>query len=235
MCDIAGIIGAVASIAGAAMQAQAQAAFQSAQNQANKDAYEISKKAREDELARQAQYEQEAASYWDQTATALDKTGYEADQQAAQDEFMQTFDDQVSTQPEGQLLSGQQFANDTIKQEIAARSSVAAADARRRVEALSKLASYGTADATRGLAIGGNADLLTTLNGIRRGSLGVSQFEQNISPAQVYMGNTLFADVLSGAGGIISSKSGSGGSGVSATGSGTGTVGVGASGAGSIY
>lgn len=206
MCDVAGILGAVLSVAASAMQAQQQAAFQSAQNQANNDAYSMSKKAREDELARQQSYEKEAAGYWDRTTADLTADKYDDSQKQAEDDFMSAFDQLEDTMPEGELLPGQKYATDEVKSEIASRANSAAADARRRVQNLAALASYGAVDQQRNTALGNNANMLTTLNGIRRGSLGVSQQEQNISPAQVSMGGGgEMADVLSGAGGLVSS------------------------------
>lgn len=196
------------SVGASAMQASAQRKFVNAQNDANNKAYAISKKAREDELARQAGYEKEAASYWDRATTELAPATADADRAAATSEFMKNFDEMPTTQPEGQFLSGQEFANDTIKTEIASRANTAAADARRRVQALAKLTSYGATDLKRSTSLGGSADLLQTLNGIRRGSLGASAGEQNIAPAQVTQGKSTFADILSGAGGIVSSMGG---------------------------
>lgn len=186
------------------MQASSQAAFVEAQNKANRDAYDISKKARESEIARQQQFENEAASYWDQTADSLGAEDHDEKRAEAEQDFVKAFEERPTSQPEGQLLSGQDSANETIKTEIASRANTAAADARRRVEALAKLSAYGTAGNDRAALLGTTSDKLATLNGIRRGSLGVSGQEQNISPAQVSQGGSGVADILSGVGGIVS-------------------------------
>lgn len=208
MCDPLSLIGGAASIAGAAMNAQAQAAYVDAQNRANREAYEISKRAREAELARQAQYEADALAAWDKTAEALGADKHDEARAEAEQAFMQTFDQQPSAIPEGHLLSGQQYASDEIKNEIARRANKEAAESRKRIQALAALTAYGNADQTRGTTLNENADFLSTLNGLRRGSLGVSQQEQNISPAMVSPGSTIFGDVLSGVGGIVSSYGG---------------------------
>lgn len=208
MCDPMSLIGGAISIAASAMQAQQQAAYQNAVNEQNRKAYEISKNAREAELARQAQMEADAAVNWNETAANLTRENSDQTRDDAAQEFVQKLEDTPGAVQEGQLLSGQQYANDTIKGEIAKAANTAAADARKRIEAMAKLSAYGTTDAARSFQIGDNADFLTTLSGLRRGSLGVSQQEQNIAPAQVYQGNGGFADILSGVGGVVSSHGG---------------------------
>lgn len=208
MCNPAAIIGGVASVAGAAVQAQQQQAYVNAQNDANRRAYEASKKAREQELARQRQYESEALTAWDETAQGLDVGSHEQAQAEAGEQFMENFDDQASVLPEGFLLSGQDQASDEIRTEIASRANQTAAETRKRVQALAALSSYGNADLQRGTALGNNANKLSTIGGLRRGSLGVSQQEQTIGPASVTPGSSIFGDVLSGAGGIVSSYGG---------------------------
>jgi hypothetical protein len=208
MCDPVSLIGGVLSLAGSAYAAQQQSAFVSAQNEANKRAYEIAKKAREAEMARQQQFENEAAGYWDKTANSLTRESHDDAQADATEEFLQTIDDQGSTQPEGQLLGGQERASDAVQTEIATRANQASAEARKRVQALAALSSYGTVDQQRNTALGETANDLTTLNSLRRGSLGVSQQEQSISPAQVTMGSSAVGDILSGVGGIVSGMGG---------------------------
>lgn len=210
MCDIASILGGMISIAGSAMQAQQQAAFVNAQNDANKQAYELSRQARMDELARQQRMERDAASYWDRATEDMTADAYKADKDESVDKFLENYDDMASAfaGEEGQLLSGQRFTNETMQQEIAARTAGAAQDARERVKALAALSSYGNVDLNRSQTMGDTANWLSTLNNIRRGSLGVSGFEQNISPAQIYQGGSGMGDILSGAGSIVSGYGG---------------------------
>lgn len=212
MCNPLAIIGGVISMAASAMQAQAQAAYVNAQNKANNEAYEISRRARQAEIARQQAHEADASAYWDRTTDDMARDQHDASRDDASEQFMQTFDDMASqyATPEGIALSGQQYASDAVKEEVAGRTAKAAADARQRVQALAALGSYGTTDVNRNQTLGTTSDYLQTLNGIRRGSLGVSQQEQNISPAQVTKGNTMFADILSGVGGMVSSFGGGG-------------------------
>ena len=207
MClDPATMIGMGLSLAASAAQASSQAAFVNAQNKANRDAYEISKKAREAELARQKQFETEAADYWNQTADSLDATDYGAGQDQAADKFLTEYDQMDSAIGEGELLSGQQFASNEIKTEIAARANKASADARKRIQALAALTGGDNAGLNRSFLLNDTANTLSTINTLRRGSLGVSNQEQNISPAQVNQGSSIFGDVLSGVGGMLTQK-----------------------------
>lgn len=207
MClDPVSMIGMGLSLAGSMAQASSQAAYVNAQNKANRDAYEISKKAREAELVRQKQFEDEAAGYWNDTADALGSEDFSTDKDAATNQFMDTFDQMSSAIGEGELLSGQQFASDEVKTEIAARANKAAVDARKRVQALAALTGGDNAFMGRSFNLNDTANTLSTLNTLRRGSLGVSNQEQNIAPAQVSQGSSIFGDVLSGVGGMVTQK-----------------------------
>lgn len=207
MCvDPISMIGMAASLAGTMMQANQQSAFVNAQNKANRDAYEISKRAREAELTRQKQFEDQASGYWNQTTEALDAADYSSEKETASDEFMQTFDEMSSAIGEGELLSGQQYASDEVKSEIAARANKAAVDARKRVQALAALTGGDNAFMGRSFNLNDTANTLSTLNTLRRGSLGVSNQEQNIAPAQVSQGSSAVGDILSGVGGMMTQR-----------------------------
>jgi hypothetical protein len=102
---------------------------------------------------------------------------------------------------DGQLLSGQEFADGDVLQTIAAQSNKAAGDARKRVQALAALTAFDATGQNRAFTLADNADKLGTLGGMRRGSLGVSNQEQNIAPAQVgYSGSDALGNVLTGVG-----------------------------------
>jgi len=217
MCDPMSIIGGLVSVAASAMQAKQQQAYQNTVNEQNKKAFQISKDAREAELVRQAAMEGDAASAWANTTDNLSRVNSDQDRDVAAQEFVQKLEDTPGAVQEGQLLSGQQYANDTIRTEIAKQANTAAVDARKRIAAMAQLSAYGTADANRSIQLGDNADFLTTLSGLRRGSLGVSNQEQNIAPAQVFQGSGGMADILSGVGGVISGFGGGGGKTVTAS------------------
>ncbi len=209
MCDPASIIGGVLSMASSFAQMSMQQAQVDAQNAANNEAYRLSKQAREAEIVRQQAFEQQARESWEETSGTMGADAAAAEQDTAKTEFLEDFDKRPGVL-DGELLSGQENGNEIIKTEIANRTNKAAADARRRVQALAALTAYGSTDQTRSTGIANGANSLMVLNGLRRGSLGVSQQEQNISPAQVGSGSSFLPDILSGAGGIVSSYGGGG-------------------------
>nr|WP_321525793.1 hypothetical protein [uncultured Cohaesibacter sp.] len=209
MCDPFAIIGGAMSLAAGAAQGMAQQSYVGAQNKARRDAYDISKRARESEIERQKQFEEQAQGYFDDTQTALNRENYDQTQQADAQSFVDYFNNEAPKSDQyGAMLSGQKFSNKTITDEIASQANSAAEETRKRVQALAKLNAYGTTGQSRGIALNDSAGLLTTLNGIRRGSLSVSNQEQSISPAVVSPPNTTFADILSGTGGLVSSFAG---------------------------
>lgn len=200
------MIGMGLSVASSAMQASAQQQMVNAQNKANRDAYEISKRAREAEQVRQAAFEKQASDNWTSTLNQMDQQRYNDAKQTAENQFMQQNDALPSALNDGQLLSGQEYASDAVKTEIAQRSNKAATEARSRIKALAALTGADAASLGRNFNLSSNADQLGTINSLRRGSLGVSNQEQNISPAQVSQGSSVFGDVLSGIGGIMTQR-----------------------------
>jgi hypothetical protein len=195
-------VGLAASAAGGLVSGQQNAAYISAVNQQNQNAYQISRRAREDELARQKQFEQQAAGYWDDTTTDMDVADYEQGQSQDQAAFLTDFQDATASD-EGMLVGNMdEMASDQVMQEIAKRTAGETSAARARIEALAKLSSYGSTSANRARSLNQNADQLQTINGLRRGSLGVSNFEQNIPAAVVNPPDSTFADILSGVGAL---------------------------------
>jgi len=216
MCEPMTILGAALSAAGTAVSAASQQAFANAQQRAQREAYEISRRAREAELVRQKQLEEENTSNWNTARQKLDVESQTSRREDAATQFMQRFEDARagSLSGEGQYLSGQQFATPELRAEVARLGAQGADEARRRVQALAALQAYGTVETQNNQTISNLSNALATVNGIRRGSLGVSQQEQNISPAQVSPGTGgMLGGILSGFGGLALRSGGSGGSG----------------------
>lgn len=201
-------LGTALTVGSGVLRGQENAKTQRMIQQAELAAYRRSKAAREAEIARQQGWESEANQNW---LDATDRLGADKEAEArdaAVQDFLATVDAQPSNVvPEGFTLSGQDDASEVVKTEIAARAAKAAQEARARVEALAKLSSYDSAALDRKLTLSGNADALSTINGLRRGSLGVSQAEQTIPAAQVMPGDGMFADILAGVGGSLSGAS----------------------------
>lgn len=207
MCvDPVTAIGMGLSVASSAIQASANSQYVNAQNKANRDAYEISKAARQAELARQKAFETEANDNWQNTLNRVSRDEYDQGAQEAETAFLDQFANMSAAVSDGQMLSGQNTASDAVRSEIAARTSKAASEARDRVKALAALTSYGTVGQGRAQDISSGADFLGTLNGLRRGSLAVSNQEQSISPASVTKGSTILGDVLGGVGGLVTQR-----------------------------
>lgn len=202
------ILGIALSAGGSALGGIQQQQYQAALIKSEQDAYKASKAAREAEQLRQAGFEKEANDYLSATQQAISPEAVADNQATADQSFMDLFDERGSTQPEGQYLSGQDMATDEVKTEIARRASTAAADARARVQALSRVSSFDSAMGQNGLALQNNSALLNTLGGMRRGSLGVANQEGNVAPGQVLPGNNLLGPIMSAAGGAVSGMNG---------------------------
>lgn len=203
MCDPTLAIGAGLSAAGGVSRAWSNAATAEAIKKAEKDAYTRSKAARTAEIGRQAGWEADSRAGIDNTISALGKPAYDASRDTAISSFMDTLDARPGLEG-GFSLPGQDTASPEVQQEIARRAAAASGEARSRIEALAKLSSYDGAALDRTLALGKNADALSTIGGFRRGSLGVSQGEQTVPAAQVLPNENLLADILSGSGGVVS-------------------------------
>lgn len=209
MCNPVMAGAAALTVGGGVLRGLNNKATVDAQRAVEQAAYLRSKQAREAELVRQKAFEQDAAQNWEDTAGALTKENHDASRDAAVQQFLATVEQNPVMAPDmtGFNLAGQQNATSEVQQEIARRAATATQEARARVAALAKLTSYDGVALDRNLALGGNADLLSTINNMRRGSLSASQAEQTIAPTQVIPGDNMLADILSGAGGAMSAGS----------------------------
>jgi hypothetical protein len=213
MCDpvIGTIVSAAMTVGGQMMAASEQAAAVEAQNAAQRQAMEMSRAARQAELARQEQYEQEARAMWDKSREDLTRDARDTKQTTAEDQFKQRFEEQPNKAlADGMFLSGQENASAPVREVVAGQIAEGAAEGRRRAAALARLSAYGTVENQNNIAIGQTNSNLQTLGGIRRGSLGVSQFEQAVPAARVFAPSTSMGDIISGAGGMIGKASGQG-------------------------
>ena len=203
MCDPIIGTGLALSVGSGLLAGAQKSSYDSAVRKSEYDAYTLSRDARLKEQERQQVFEQDAQDAWMGTSAQLTADQMAADEANAQQSFMDTLAAMPDGSPQGFMLSGQENASDEIKTEIARRTGKAAQEARSRVEALAKLSGQDGAGANRAAALGENADFLSTLNGLRRGSLGAAAFEQSIPAQYVEQPNMLLADILSGAGGAM--------------------------------
>lgn len=206
MCDPATIGGLVLSVAGGAGQAQTQNKYIGAVNQANKDVYAMSQRARDDERVRQKQFEDQSVGVFQNTQDGLTRENFDTNQQETSDAFLSALSErQDNPVVEGlAALPSQDGASVAVKDSIARSASTEAAKTRAQIKAFADLAAFGTTGNARGRDMSAAADKLSTIGGLRAGSMSVANQEQNIRPADVTAGSTAFADILSGIGGILS-------------------------------
>jgi len=213
MCDPVTL--AVASVAmttaGGISQGNTQKRFRNAQNASDKQAAEMSKQARDAESARQDTFEANANSGYEQTRQSLGREQLDTQRADASASFVDKLASQSNATPEGFLLSGQQNASEVVKADIAKRANVAAVDSRQRIKALADLTGYGAAGQQRGQSLTDNSNFITTLNGLRRGSLGVAQQEQTVPGAQVSAGDDTLGQILMAGGQALGGYAGGGG------------------------
>lgn len=200
MCDPLTIGALALSTAGAVGTAQTNSAYVDEVNNQNKNAAALSDTFRREEKARQKQFDAEANATFQASHDGSTREEYDT----TRDEKAQSFVDTLSARPD--VLNQpavDEGASDAVKTAAAARTSKEAAKSRERIKALAALTSYGGTGADRARMFGENADFLSTLGGLRRGSLGVASQEQSIAPAQVYKGSDLLPQLLSGAGSLV--------------------------------
>jgi hypothetical protein len=202
MCDPISLIGAALSVGGGLVNGMQQQSYVKAQNRSQEEAYMRSRQARIQEQARQAEFEKQQFAQHDRALEGLqsDVQKENLDQEAAA--FLQRTDQLSDALPDGQLLSGQESANDDVKADIAKHTATTAADTRRRIAALAKLTSYGNVETGNNMLLQDTNNRIETTQGLRRGSLGVSQQEQTIPAAQVSPPNTMLGDIMSGVGAL---------------------------------
>lgn len=192
--------GGLLSAGGMAAGHQQQSAFVSAQNRANQQAYEISKQAREAERQRQRRFEEQQHSRVSDQTDAMSADNFRNEAEARAQNFM----DMLATSPQAvspaDALPGQSTSTRAVRDATARQASEAAAKSRDRIANMAQMLSYAPTFGERGRGIGDTADFVSTISGLRRGSLAVGHQEQTIPAADVRPGSTLFADILSGLG-----------------------------------
>ena len=203
MCDPMTLGGLALSTVGGFAQGQTQANYVDAVNRENKRAYDLSQKAREAERVRQKEMEAQGNEAWAKTTDDLTRENFDASRDAAATEFVADLDATPRAISTDTRLPGQEGASVEVKDAISARVNDEAAKTRDRIKAFANLQGYGSTGTNRNLAMGETGDFLSILGGLRRGSLGVAQQEQDIAPATVRVGSTTLGDILSGVGSIM--------------------------------
>jgi hypothetical protein len=189
-------------------QGKTQQAFTRAQNDVNKQAFEASRQARLLETTKQLGLQNKSEKSWNNSVENLGVGDHAAQLASEEQKFLDEFENMESPVGEGFLLSGQEDAGEEVKKDIALKANKAAADARDRIAALARLSSYGSTDQARAHEMNKTAGDIGFIGNLRQGSLQVANQEQNIAPPLVTPGSSTVSDILSGAGGVITSASG---------------------------
>jgi hypothetical protein len=202
VCDPISLGGMLLSVAGSAVKAKQQKEYVNDVNTANRDAFDVSRQARLDEIERQRKFDRQGDTRLGNTTDRMTRKGFEKTRDRSAEGFMSTLDRGKSELTTESRLPGQEGASVAVQNDITKQVNSAAVDTRRRVQSLADLQGYGSAGAARGTNLGSAGDFLSILGGKRRGSLAVAQQEQTIPAAEVEQKSTIFGDLLSGIGGL---------------------------------
>jgi len=211
MCDPVSLIGLALSTVGGIAQANTQSNYVDRVNAENKKAYEMSQRAREAERARQKNMEGEMLQAYDETAADLTREKFDESKDVSAQTFLDKLTSTAPALSDTTRLPGQEGASVEVQNSINSRINKGAGEARDRVKALAALSSYGRAGEGRAQSVTDTGNTLSTLGGLRRGSLAVGQQEQEIRGAEVSPGSSTFSDILSGVGGAMAGMGGRGG------------------------
>jgi hypothetical protein len=187
------------------MAARSQQAYIDAVNAENQRAFQMSQRAREAERTRQKSFEDEQVQIVDTSREDMSRESFDEDRTDNAAEFMDRLAERPAALQPTSALTGTADASDVIKEDRARTTAKAAADARERITALANLTGYADTGQGRAVDFVNASDRVSTIGGLRRGSLGVANQEQQIPAATVTPGSSTFADILSGVGGMLTS------------------------------
>jgi len=193
--------------AGGYMRGKAQSNYVNETNNQNDIAYNLSRDARLAERQRQQGFETQANTTFADTLANMGRGGYDATASGGAADFTSTLAalNKPALVNSGFSTPAQSGASADVKDWAARAANKAAAITSDRIAALANMTGSASAFGDRGLNLRSGGDAMSMINGLRRGSLGVSRFEQNIPAANVHKGSTVMADILSGAGTLAGS------------------------------
>lgn len=207
------------NVAGGIQRSQTQNNFIKAQNRENQRAAEAAARARDLEVTRQRELREQAQLPFQDSVERVTPENIQTNiETALADRSSET--DARAQRLTAIRLPGQSSDTD-LNREIGAQVVDEVRRGRGEIEAINRLAAFGTAFGDVGRGLSNNALDIRAINDARRGSVAVSGQEQSILPASVRPGSTLLGDVLSGAGQLLpfaAGAAGAGGAGVSAPG-----------------
>lgn len=203
MCDPGTAAALALTLGGAGLNMKHRYDVAAAQEDAVSAANQLSLNARNRERGRQSALNQEQTQAWETTRDALTPEQHEALRAEATNEMLERLSGMGGgSEDPAALMPTQNRASNEVRDTIARQTGNAAAETRKQIEALASLNSYGQAAQDRGITLAQNQDLTNVLSGLRRGSMGVAQYEQSIPAARVSANpwTSGLAEVMSGVG-----------------------------------
>lgn len=140
--------------------------------------------ARMAERDRQQAFSSEAMSNWEQTRGRLTEEEHAAQREKHATDIAARIES-LGAGNEAGMISSQPRSSEAVRTVIARQTQQAAAKSREQINAAAQLGAYDMAAQDRGIELTQNADLLSTLAGLRRGSLGASAAETQVPAASV--------------------------------------------------
>lgn len=176
-----------------------------AQNRANDQWRQYQEQQRREEQARQEEQRKNADAARTQTLGDMTADKQMEAQATEEDRLKQIYGEDQSynnADTNAALLSGQQNGGEAFKADLAERVSKASTEARKRIEALARINSYGGSFgglANRNAEVLGRGDQYIQLaNNIRQGSLSTYGLAKNVAPMQLTP-STDYASGIAGA------------------------------------
>lgn len=186
-----------------------------AQNRANEQWRQYQEQQRREEQARQEEQRKAADAARTQTLGDMSADKQMEAQATEEDRLKQIYGEDQSynnADTNAALLSGQQNGGEAFKADLAARVSKASTEARKRIEALARINSYG--GSYGGLTnrnaetIGQGDQYIQLANNIRQGSLSTYGLAKNVAPTQINGGTDYFSGIASAAAGFAGKAAG---------------------------
>lgn len=217
MCDpLSGAL-AVGSLASAGMNYASQADLASQQNAANNEWLAYQNRIRQEQNTQQEDLRKKAEAARQEGLSKLDPKG-QADAQAAEASRLNTA--MTSGQPaqvtasnvQDKMLSGQQSGGENFKSDLASRVNTATQAARKRIQALATIQSYGGSQG--GLQTQNQLGFMDTDNQLgltnneRAGALKTYQVQQQVEPVHYAAGPSLFGGISNALAGIAGQRIG---------------------------
>lgn len=208
-------VSAGVSAAATGASAYMQKSQMDAQNAANDQWRKYQENARREEQARQEAQRQKADAARTDTLGQMTPEAQLEAQAAEEGRLKSAYAEGTNynnADTNAALLSGQQNGGESFKADYAARLSKASVDARKRIEALARINSFGGSFGGLGNrnaeTIGAGDTAINLANNIRQGSLTTYGLQKSVNPVQLPGGTDYFSGIASAAAGFAGKAAG---------------------------